>query len=87
MQIAVYWDAKSQIKQGEARWRSGKASDSGSRGPWFGPNWRQYVAPLSKAHTDYWLVTRKRWLHPEMTEKLLILTLILKTKQKSNKII
>ena len=64
-----------------ARWRSGRASDSESRGPGFEPHKRHRVVSLSKAHLlpTVLVKPRKRWLRPDMTEKLLTGTLSLNT--------
>ena len=66
---------------GGARWRSGRASDSESRGPGFEPHKRHRVVSLSKAHLlpTVLVKPRKRWLRPDMTEKLLTGTLNLNT--------
>ena len=49
-----------------ARWPSGRASDSESRGLGFDPHKGHRVVTLSK--TRYWLKHRKRWIRPDMTE-------------------
>ena len=56
-----------------AGWRSGGASDSESRGPGFDPHRRHRVVSLSKTHSlpTVLVKPRKRWLRPNMTEKLL----------------
>ena len=67
---------KQLIKEG-ARWRSGRASDSESRGPWFDPHRRHRVVSLRKTHLLPTVLVEpmKRWLRPDMTEKLLTETL------------
>ena len=70
------------MQTGLAQWHSGRASNSESRGPGFDPNKRHRVVSLSKTHklpTEL-VKPRKRWLHPDMTEKLLTGTLSLNTK-------
>ena len=69
-----------------ARWRSGRASDSESRGPGFEPHKRHRVVSLSKAHLlpTVLVKPRKRWLRPDMTEKLLTGTLNLNTNKQTN---
>ena len=69
-----------------ARWRSGRASDSESRGPGFEPHKRHRVVSLSKAHLlpTVLVKPRKRWLRPDMTEKLLTGTLSLNTNKQTN---
>ena len=49
---------------GEVLWLSGRVV----KGPGL-DTYLRCVVSLSKA--QYWLMTRKRWLHPDMTEKLL----------------
>ena len=53
----------------EARWPSGRASDSGARGRGFEPHSGRRVVSLSKIQVL--VMPRKRWLRPDMTEKLL----------------
>ena len=62
--------------------RSSRVSDSESRCPWFDPHWRHHVVSLSKTHLlpKVLVKPRKRWLCPNMTEKLLTGTLSLNTK-------
>ena len=60
-----------------ARWLSGRVSDSGARGPGF-ETYRRRVVSLSKTLYSP-KVPRKRWLRPDMTEKLLTGTLSLNT--------
>ena len=58
----------------EARWPSGRASDSGARGRRFDPHSGSHVVSLSKIHLPpkkVLVIPRKRWLRPDMTEKLL----------------
>ena len=68
-----------------ARWRSGRASDSESWGPGFEPHKRHRVVSLSKAHLlpTVLVKPRKRWLRPDMTEKLLTGTLSLNTNKQT----
>ena len=57
----------------EARWPSGRASDSRARGRGFDPHSGCRVVSLSKIHLSpkkALVIHRKRWLHPDMTEKL-----------------
>ena len=63
------------------RWRSGRASDSESRGPGFDLHKSHRVVSLSKTQflPTVLVKPRKRWLHPNMTEKLLTGTLSLNT--------
>ena len=67
-----------------ARWHSGRASDFESRGPGFDLHRRHRVLSLSKTHllSTVLVKSRKRWLHPDMTEKLLTGMLSLNTKNK-----
>ena len=56
----------------EARRPSGRASDSGARGRGYDPGRR--VVSLGKIHLppkNVLVIPRKRWLCPDMTEKLL----------------
>ena len=64
-----------------ARWRSGKASYSELKGPRFDPHRWHRVVSFSKSHLlpTVLIKPRKRWLHPDMTEKLLTGTLSLNT--------
>ena len=58
----------------EARWPSGRASDSGSRGRGFNPHSGRRVVSLSKIHLPpkkVMVIPRMWWLRPDMTEKLL----------------
>ena len=58
----------------EAPWPSGRASDSGARGRGFNPHSVRRVVSLSKLHLPpkkVLEIPRKRWLRPDMTEKLL----------------
>ena len=60
-------------RHAEARWPSGRAPDSGARGPYSG----RLVVSLSKIHLPpktVLVIPRKRWLHPDMAEKLLNMT-------------
>ena len=71
------------LKRG-ARWPSGRASDSGARGRGF-DTYLLCVVSLSKDTFTPRIVLvkpRKRWLYPDMTEKLFTGTLNLKIKQK-----
>ena len=69
-----------------ARWRSGRASDSESRGPGFDPRMRHRVVSLSKTHLlpTVLVKPRKSWLRPDMTEKLLTGTLSLNTNKQTD---
>ena len=64
-----------------ARWRSGKLSDSESRGSEFDPHRRHRVVSLSQTHSLHTVLgkPRKSWLPPDMTEKLLTGTFSLNT--------
>ena len=55
-----------------ARWQSGRASDPGARGHGF-ETYLHGVVSLSKPlySTKVLVIPRKRWFHPDMTEKLL----------------
>ena len=58
----------------EAWWPSGRALDSGATGQGFYPHSGRRVVSLSKIHLPpkkVLVIPRKRWLHPDMTEKLL----------------
>ena len=57
----------------EAPWPSGRASDSGARGWGFDPHSGHRVAVSFHTFTSQkvLVIPRKRWLHPDMTEKLL----------------
>ena len=57
----------------EARWPSGRASDSGAIGRGFDPHLGRRVVSLSDTFTSQkvLVIPRKRWLRPDMTEKLL----------------
>ena len=58
----------------EARWPSGRASDSEARSRGFDPHSGPRVVSLSKIHLPPKKVLvkpRKWWLRPDMTEKLL----------------
>ena len=68
---------------GSAR-HSDRVLDSESKGPGFNPHRRHCVVSLSKTHQlpTVLVKPRKRWLGPEMTEKLLTGTLSLNTKNK-----
>ena len=59
--------------------------DSESRGPGFEPHKRHRVVSLSKAHLlpTVLVKPRKRWLRPDMTEKLLTGTLSLNTNKQT----
>ena len=51
-----------------------RASDSGARGRGFDPHSGRRVVSLSKIHLTpkkVLVIPRKRWLRPDMTEKLL----------------
>ena len=58
----------------EARLPGGRASYSGARGQGFDPHSGCRVVSLSKIHLPpkkVLVIPRKRWLHPDKTEKLL----------------
>ena len=69
-----------------ARRRSGRASDSESRGPGFDSHKRHRVVSLSKTHLlpTVLVKPRKSWLRLDMTEKLLTGTLRLNTNKQIN---
>ena len=70
-----------------ARWLSGSVSDSGARGRGF-ETYRRRVVSLSKTlYSPKVLVNYpgKRWLRPNMTEKLLTGTLSLNTNKQKNR--
>ena len=59
----------------EVRWPSDRVSDSGARGRRFDPHSGCRVVSLSKIHLPpkkVLVISRKRWLRPDMTEKLLM---------------
>ena len=63
-----------QYSAGEVWWPSGRASDSGARGRGFDPHSGRCVVYLSKIHLPpkkVLVIPRKRWLRPDMSEKLL----------------
>ena len=55
----------------EARWPSGRASDSGARGRGFDPHSGRRVEQDTFTSQKVLVIPRKRWLRPDMTEKLL----------------
>ena len=58
----------------ELPWPSGRASDSGARSQGFDPHSGHRVVMLSKIYLPpkkELVIPRKRWLCPDMTEKLL----------------
>ena len=62
---------------GEALWPSGRASNSGARGRGFAPHSDRRVVSLSKIHLHpkkVLVIPMKRWLRPDMTEKVLTRT-------------
>ena len=62
------------------QWLSGRVLDSGARGQGFETHLRPIVSLSKTLYTPKVLVMpRKRWLHPDMTEKLLTGTLSLDT--------
>ena len=72
------------FKRRGARWPSGRASDSGARGRGF-ETFRRRVVSLSKdtlTPRKVLVIPRKRWLFPDMTEKLFTGTLSLKNNNK-----
>ena len=61
-------------RHAEVWWPSGRASDSGARGRGFDPHSGRCVVSLSKKYLPpkkVLVIHRKRWLRPDMTEKLL----------------
>ena len=61
----------------ETRWPGGRALDSGVRGRGFDPHSGSRVVALSKIYLppkNVLVIPRKRWLCPEVTEKLLTMT-------------
>ena len=64
-----------------ARWLSGRALDSGARSRGFETYLRRVVS-LSKALYSPKIIPRKRWLCPDMTEKLLTVMFSLNTNKK-----
>ena len=69
-----------------ALWLSGRASDSGARARGFETYLRRVVSSSKTLYSRKVLVIpRKRWLHPNMTEKLLTGTLSLNTNKQTNK--
>ena len=71
--------SKTYLHLREARWLSGRASDYGARGRVFETYLRRVVS-LGKIHNSpkVLVIPRKRWLRPDMTEKLLTGTLNLR---------
>ena len=72
-----------------ARWPSGRASDSGARGRGFDTYLRRVVSLSKDTFTPrkVLVIPRKRWLRPDMTEKMFTGTLSLnKTKTQIVKI-
>ena len=67
------------LKIWEAQWPSGRASDSGARGQGFDPH--------SGISQKVLVIPRKRWLCPNMTEKLFTGTLSKNERNKSLKIL
>ena len=64
----------------EAPWLSGTASDSGARGQGFETYLRRVVSLSKTLYSPKVLeIARKRWLSPDMTEKLMTRTLNLIT--------
>ena len=66
------------ISFAEARWPSGRASDSGAIGRGFDPHSGRCVVSLEQdtfTSQKVLVIPRKRWLHPDMTEKLFTGTL------------
>ena len=70
-----------------ARWLSGRASDSQTRGREF-ETYLCRVVSLSKTlySPKVLVIPRKRWLHPDMTEKLLTGTLSLNTNKETSRV-
>ena len=66
----VHWQI---TRQAEACWPSGRVSDSRARGRGFDPHSGRRVVSLSKIHLPSkkgLVIHRKRWLHRDMTEKI-----------------
>ena len=64
----------SHMQNREAWWPSGRASDSRATGRGFDPHSGRLVVSFSKIHLPpkkVLVIPWKRWLHPDMTEKLL----------------
>ena len=71
--FCIYWTLNkiSQSVLMEARWPSGRASDSGARGLGFDPHSGRRVVSLSKIHlppTKVLVIPRKQWLPPDITK-------------------
>ena len=67
-------------------WPSGRASDSGTRGRGFDPHSSRRVVSLNKIHLHkkVLVIPRRRWLRPDMTEKLLTEALSLNPNKQTN---
>ena len=67
-----------------ARWPSGRASDSGGRAQGFDIYIHRVVSLSKDTFTSrkILVIPRKRWLHPDMTDKLFTGTLSLNKKNK-----
>ena len=67
-------------------WPSGRVSDSGARGWGFTTYLRRVVSLSKDAFTPrkVMVIPRKRWLRPDMTEKLLTGTLSINTNKQTN---
>ena len=83
LDIIGYRTSQKMLQQASkgARWHSGRASDCESKGPGFETHRRRRVVSLSKPHQlpTVLVKPRKRWVHPDMTEKLLTGMLSLNT--------
>ena len=68
---------------GGGRWPSGRVSDFGARGMGFDTYLRRVVSLSKDTFTPRKVlaIPRKRWLRPDMTEKLLTGTLSINTNQ------
>ena len=69
-----------------ARWHSGRASSTESRGPGFNPYRRHHVCVLDQDTLTHYILVKPRtnWLCPDMTEKLLTRILSLNTNTQIN---
>ena len=83
--ICVYLSIEREMDTGEC---SGSVSDSGARGRGFETHLRLVVSlSMTLYSTKVMVKLRKRWLHPDMTEKLLAGTLNLNTNKQTNEAI
>ena len=85
--LSIVLNCKSQRKRYllRKRWRSGRASESISRGPGFDHHRRLRAVSLSKTYQLPTVLakSRKSWLLPKMTKKLLTGTLSLNTNKQT----